>query len=79
VRIGGKWKYRFGAFDKQGQLIDFILSSRRNTYAAHRFLHNAVKLVSDCAPFTITTEKLTSYPKAIRRLQEERLPRRHGS
>ncbi len=31
VRVGGKWKYLFRAVDKHGQLIDFMLSDRRNT------------------------------------------------
>jgi IS6 family transposase len=34
VRVGGKWKYLFRAVDKHGQLIDFMLSDRRNTKAA---------------------------------------------
>ncbi len=34
VRVGGKWKYLFRAVDKQGRLIDFMLSDRRNTRAA---------------------------------------------
>ena len=38
VRVGGKWKYLFRAVDKHGRLIDFMLSDRRNTKAAHRFL-----------------------------------------
>jgi IS6 family transposase len=36
-RVGGKWKYLFRAVDKHGQLIDFMLSDRRNTKAACRF------------------------------------------
>jgi transposase-like protein len=30
VRVGSKWKYLFRAVDKHGQLIDFMLSDRRN-------------------------------------------------
>jgi transposase-like protein len=71
VRIGGKWKYLFRAVDKHGQLIDFMLSDRRNTRAAYRFLRKAVKTMSDYPPESITTDKLASYPKAIRRLQAE--------
>src|SRR5512132_359449 len=41
VRVGGKWKYLFRAVDKQGRLIDFMLSDRRNTKAARRFLEGA--------------------------------------
>ena len=67
VRIGGRWKYLFRAVDKHGQ------SDRRDTGAAYRFLRKALKTTSNHPPSSITTEKLASYPKAIRRLQDEEL------
>jgi transposase-like protein len=73
VRVGGKWKYLFRAVDKHGRLITFMLSDRRNTNAAYRFLRRAVKAMSHDPPSSITTDKLASYPKAIRRLQTEGL------
>lgn len=73
VRVGGRWKYLFRAVDKHGQLIDFMLSDRRNTRAAYRFLRKAVKTMSSCPLVSITTEKLASYPKVIQRLQDEGL------
>ena len=38
VKVGGQWKYQFRAVDKHGRLIVFMLTDRRNTRAAHRFL-----------------------------------------
>lgn len=38
VRVGGAWNYLFLAVDKTGRLIDLMLSERRDTRAAHRFL-----------------------------------------
>jgi transposase-like protein len=73
VRVGGRWQYLFRAVDKHGQLIDFMLSDRRNTRAAYRFLRKVIKMMSDYPPSSITTDKLASYPKAIRRLQSEGL------
>jgi transposase-like protein len=73
VRVGGRWKYLFRAVDKHGQLIDFMLSDRRNTRAAYRFLRKALKMMSDYPPGSITTDTLASYPKAIGRLQNEGL------
>jgi len=73
VRVGGRWKYLFRAVDNHGQLIDFMLSDRRNAQAAYRFLCKALKMMSDYPPCSITTDKLASYPKAIRRLQSEGL------
>jgi transposase-like protein len=73
VRVGGKWKYLFRAVDKHGRLIAFMLSDRRNTNAAYRFLRKAIKAMTHYPPSSITTDKLASYPKAILRLQKEGL------
>jgi transposase-like protein len=71
VRVGGQWKYLFRAIDKHGELIDFMLLDRRNTRAAYRFLGKALNTMRNWPPQSITTDKLGSYPKAIRRLQRE--------
>ena len=73
VRVGGQWRYLFRAVDKHGRLIASVLSSRCDTGAAYRFLRKALRVVSDYPPSSITTDKLASYPKAIRRLQSEGL------
>jgi transposase, IS6 family len=73
VRVGGRWKYLFRAVDKFGQLIASMLAERRDTGAAYRFLRKALKTMSDYPPYSITTDRLASYPKAIRRLQSEGL------
>ncbi|WP_052003076.1 DDE-type integrase/transposase/recombinase [Microvirga sp. BSC39] len=59
--------------DKHGRLIDFMLSDRRNTKAAYRFLRKALKTLSDYPPSSITTDKLASYPKTIQRRQKDGL------
>jgi len=71
VRVGGAWKYLFRAVDKTGRLIDFMLSDRRNTRAAYRFLGKALKTMRNWPPISITTDKLGSYRKAIRRPQRD--------
>ncbi|WP_414476199.1 IS6 family transposase [Microvirga sp. M2] len=71
ARVGGHWKYLFRAVDKHGRLIAFMLSDRRNTNAAYRFLRKAIKAMSTYPPSSITTDKLASYPKAILRLQNK--------
>jgi transposase-like protein len=73
VRVGGHWKYLFRAVDKLGQLIDFMLSDRRNTNTAYRFLRKAIRVMRHYPPSSVTTDKLASYAKAILRLQSERL------
>jgi transposase-like protein len=69
VRVGGRWKYLLRAVDKHGQLTDFMLSERRNTRVVHPFLRKAINMMGDYPPSSITTDRLASYPKAIRRLQ----------
>ena len=67
--VGGAWKYLFRAVDRTGRLIDFMLSDRRNTQAAHRFPAKTLKTMRNWPPVSITTDKLGSYQKAISRLQ----------
>ena len=71
VKVGGRWKYLFRAVDKQGVLIDFMLSDRRNTRAAYRFLAKALIIMRNWPPSSITTDKLRSYPEATGRLQRD--------
>ncbi len=71
VKVGGRWKYLFRAVDKHGVLIDFMLSDRRNTAAAHRFLAKSLTVMRSWPPVSITTDKLRSYPEAIERLKRD--------
>jgi transposase-like protein len=72
-RVGGRWRYLSRAVDKHGQPIDFMLSDRRNSRADYRLLHKALNTIGDYSPLSIATDKLVSYPKAIRRLKSEGL------
>src|SRR5581483_6832702 len=38
LRVAGKWVYLYRAVDSNGATIDFLLSSRRDTASAKRFL-----------------------------------------
>jgi transposase, IS6 family len=59
---------------RQIRLTDRLHAGRRrDTGAAYRFLHIALNTMSDYPPCSITTDKLASYSKAIRRLQSEGL------
>ncbi len=66
----------FRALDRNGRLITFMLSGRRNTNAAYRFLRKAMLAVSHYPSSSITTDKLASHTKAIGRLKNEGLLRR---
>jgi transposase-like protein len=42
IKVKGQWTYYYRAVDKQGQTIDFLLTARRDTKAALRFLKKAI-------------------------------------
>ena len=42
IKVKGQWTYYYRAFDKQGQTIDFLLTAKRDTKAALRFLKKAI-------------------------------------
>jgi len=66
VKVKGQWVYLYRAIDKQGDTIDFYLSSTRNTNAARRFLAKALKSIpAHSHPPTINTDKNSTYAKAI--------------
>ena len=62
--------YLYRAIDKNGDTIDFMLSSRRTAKSAKRFLGKALKLREECPPETINTDQNEAYGKAISRAQK---------
>jgi putative transposase len=42
VKVKGGWMYLCRAVDIEGNTIDFLLSKKRNKYAAHKFLLKAI-------------------------------------
>ncbi|HEB27895.1 MAG TPA: IS6 family transposase, partial [Porticoccus sp.] len=42
IKVKGQWKYYYRAVDKQGNTIDFLLTAKRDTNAARRFLNKAI-------------------------------------
>ncbi len=43
IKVKGQWTYNYRAVDKQGNTIDFLLTAKRDTQAALRFLKKALK------------------------------------
>ena len=41
VRVHGQWKYLYRAIDRDGALVDVMLSEHRNLAAAKRFFQSA--------------------------------------
>ena len=65
VRVGGRWRYLYRAIDHKGDLIDSMLSERRDKHAARRFLRRLVE-VAEAKPARITTDLHPAYRRAIR-------------
>ena len=71
IRVKGKWVYLYRAVDSTGATIDFLLSARRDTVAAKRFLAKALGQQNRPAPRVINTDKDAAYPAAIVQLKAE--------
>lgn len=44
IKVKGRWRYLYRAVDKQGKIIDFMLSSKRDKTAAANFLCRAITI-----------------------------------
>jgi transposase-like protein len=71
IRIKGKWVYLYRAVDSTGATIDFLLSAKRDTVAAKRFLAKALGAANHPLPRVINTDKHAAYPPAIVQLKAE--------
>ena len=67
LKVHGKWCYLYRAIDHDGNLVDSMLSEKRNMEAAQRFFKQAVAVVGH-VPEQVTTDGHTSYPRAIREI-----------
>lgn len=63
VKVNGSWRYVYRAGDQHGQVIDVLVSSRRDSAAATRFF--ARVLEAHGTPGEITTDKAHALATAI--------------
>jgi hypothetical protein len=61
VRVHCDWKYHYRAIDRDGALVDVMLSEHRNLAAARRFFRSA-KAVTGAIPDQVTTDGHDAYP-----------------
>src|SRR3954467_4193653 len=64
LKVGGRWVYLYRAIDRDGQLVDSMLSPNRDMAAAQRFFRSA-QTVAGRRPEQVTTDGHNSYPRAI--------------
>src|ERR1700738_4986949 len=71
IRVKGKWVYLYRAVDSTGATIDFLLSAKRDTVAAKRFLAKALGGANHPHPRVINTDKDAAHPPALGQLTAE--------
>ena len=64
IKVHGKWKYLYRAVDRDGDTVDFLLTSRRDEAAARRFLELAIDRHGE--PKKITIDKSGANTAAIK-------------
>ena len=65
MRVKGHWAYLYRAIDRDGDLVDTMLSERRDMAAARAFFRSA-KSATGVIPERVATDGHGSYPRAIR-------------
>ena len=69
IKLEGQWKYLYRAVDKEGQAIDFLLTTHRDKKAALGFFKKAVRQYG--LPDKVTIDKIGANTAASEALQEE--------
>jgi transposase-like protein len=77
VKVSGRWSYLYRAIDREGNLLDSMLSPRRDRQAARRFLR---RLLANGLqrPLRLTTDRHPAYAKAVRRVIGRKVAHRQG-
>jgi transposase-like protein len=63
VRVAGQWTYLYRAIDQHGQVIDVLLSARRDLAAGRRFFTRALR--AGTVPVEVTTDRAPVYPRVL--------------
>jgi transposase, IS6 family len=63
LRVAGRWTYLYRAVDQYGQVIDVLLSVRRDLAAARRFFTRAV--TAGTVPAEVTTDRAPVSPRVL--------------
>jgi IS6 family transposase len=71
VKVKGRWTYLYRAVDSRGQIIDFLLSAKRDAEAAKRFFRKALAQPHTVNPRTITVDKNATYPEAATEMKKD--------
>ena len=64
IKVKGRWTYLYRAIDREGNLVDVLLSEKRDNAAAEDSFRSA-RLVTGRVPERVTTDGHNAYPGAI--------------
>jgi transposase-like protein len=64
VKVSGRWRYLYRAIDQFGQVIDVLLSTRRDAESARRFFQRAFRAVG-AEPNEVVTDRYRVYPAVL--------------
>jgi transposase-like protein len=64
VKVNGVWRYVYRAVDQDGQVIDVLVSARRDADAAHRFFRRALDTLK-VTPVEVVTDAAAVYPRVL--------------
>lgn len=64
VKVNGVWRYVYRAIDQYGQVIDVLVSARRDAAAARRFFARALKALKT-VPVEVVTDAAAVYPAML--------------
>ena len=71
IKVKGEDRYLYRAIDSMGQTIDFLLTAKRDTAAAKRFLRKAIEASGNAMPRVMNVDKNPAYPAAVDALKAE--------
>jgi IS6 family transposase len=63
LKIADRWSYLYRAVDQHGQVIDVLLSTRRDLAAARCFFTRALR--AGTVPAEVTTDRAAAYPRVL--------------
>ena len=78
LKVRGRWCYLYRASDRNGDLVDTMLSEHRDMAAAQAFCRSA-KAATGMTPDRVTTDGHGSYPRAIRTTLGRRVTHRNSA
>ena len=63
VKVAGRWVYLYRAIDQFGQVIDVLVSQKRDLAATRRFFTRALE--HGLRPSEVTTDRAPAYPRVL--------------